>query len=144
MATATTGKLSNPLQLYIPNWNSFHQVLGSKTVSHFRYMGREYTKAVKHTLLELILPWNRWMDSGATAGLLQPVPGMSIPHIHRHSPLGYEGTTWQRGAVGHMVILSIVRKDCPALGSNKEKYRVCSALLQMLKEDFGETEQLLR
>lgn len=40
------------------------------------------------------------MDSGVTAGLLQPVPGVNIPHIHRHNPLGHEGTTWQTGAVG--------------------------------------------
>lgn len=84
------------------------------------------------------------MDSGVSAGLLQPVPGVNIPHSHRHNPLGHEGTTWQTGAVGHMMILSIVRKDCPVLGSNKDKYRVCSALLQTPKQGFGKTEQLLR
>lgn len=61
------------------------------------------------------------------------IPGMNIP-------LGHEGTTWLRGAVEHMMVLSIVRKDCPAPGSNKDKSRVCSALLQILKQGFKQSQ----
>lgn len=143
VATATTGKLSNPVQLYILNWNHFLQALLSLTtpagpkLQVISDTWKEYMKAVKDTLVRF--SWSCLGTDGWTQGPapLLPVPGMNIPHIHPHNPLGHEGTTWQRSAVGQTMILSIVRRDCPAMGSNKNKCRVCSVLLQARKQAFS-------
>lgn len=93
MVATTTEKLLSQLWLYTPNWKGFLKQFWAWTqqakpgnASRYRVHNSRHTRAA---YIELILPWDKITDTGAAAGPLQPIPGITAPHPYPWDvPLG--------------------------------------------------------